>query len=407
MRGLQDPPVRVLSSSGSAPWARVAAGVVWAVDHGATVINVSIAGPDGSDALRDAVAYAVERDVLVVASAGNRGDATPQYPAAYDGVVGVAASGAGGALADWSSRGSWVDVTAPGCSTLPMVLGTHAWACGTSFAAPLVAGVAALSRAVDPSASAATIAGRLPRLLASAQAPEGTLRITGRPLPGATLRATATGFSRDRDLGERIHWFRCARNSSPHSCATVSTARAYRVRVADAGWVLVARVVTEPLAVSGSPPRRGSRSSRSVAELAGELAEAGAGVLVRPERLVVAVTRIGRDLLGDGPNLGGDDAPVGRVAEQQLDPRVGAVVGRHIVLDEQLPELHADADVGERPKREDPPRRADEALDLGVVRLDLRDDAADRLIDEREPDFLVLAHGSEGYGAGRRDRHAS
>jgi subtilisin family serine protease len=239
-------PVRVLSSAGSAPWARVAAGVVWAVEHGASVINVSIAGPDGSDELRDAIAYATSRDVLVVASAGNTGDTTPQYPAAYDGVVGIAAASAGGELADWSSRGSWVDVTAPGCSTLPMVVGTYAWACGTSFAAPLAAGMAALARSADPAAPAASIAGRLPALLAPVRSPKGALRVSGRPLPGAVLRASASGFSRSRDLGERVHWLRCAPGSSPHACSTVATGPAYRVRTADVGWTLVARVVTKP-----------------------------------------------------------------------------------------------------------------------------------------------------------------
>lgn len=238
-------PVRVLSSSGSAPWSRIAAGVVWAVDHGARVINISIAGPDGSAALRDSIAYASARDVLVVASAGNRGDTAAQYPAAYDDVVGVAAT-ADGKLADWSSRGSWVDVAAPGCSTLPMLAGTSAWACGTSFAAPLAAGAAALARALDPAASAATIAGRLPELLAQAREPRGTLRITGRPLAGATLRADAAGFSGDRDLGERVRWFRCGADASPHACSAVSAGPAYRVRPADSGWTLVARVVTKP-----------------------------------------------------------------------------------------------------------------------------------------------------------------
>src|SRR5687767_11353398 len=142
-------------------------------------------------------------------------------------------------------------------------------------------------------------------------------------------------------------------------------------------------------------------------QLAGELAEARAGVLVRPERLVVAVARIRGDLLGDGANLGRDHGPVGGVAQQQLDPGVGAVVGRDVVFDEQLAQLHADTDVGEGAEREDASRRRDESVDLGVVGLDLRDDAADGLVDEREPDLLVLRHGSEGYGAGRRDRHAS
>jgi hypothetical protein len=128
-------PVRVLSRSGAAPWSRVAAGIVWAVDHGATVVNVSIAGPVGSPALRAAVRHATERGVLVVASAGNTGRAEPQFPAAYPGVVAVAATDSSGRLAAWSSRGGWVDAVAPGCGrrTHPNVP-----ACGTSFAAPLV-----------------------------------------------------------------------------------------------------------------------------------------------------------------------------------------------------------------------------------------------------------------------------
>jgi subtilase family protein len=128
-------PVRVLSRSGAAPWSRVAAGIVWAVDHGANVVNVSIAGPSGSPALREAVRYAARSGVLVVASAGNTGGTEPQFPAAYPGVVAVAATDPSGRLADWSSRGAWVDTLAPGCGRR-----THRAvpACGTSFAAPVV-----------------------------------------------------------------------------------------------------------------------------------------------------------------------------------------------------------------------------------------------------------------------------
>lgn len=239
-------PVRVLSSAGAAPWARVATGVVWAVDHGARVINISISGTGESAELRGAIAYAASRDVLVVASAGNSGDERPQYPAAFDGVVGVAATDAAGTLYDWSSRGSWVDLAVPGCSPLPMILGTYAWACGTSFAAPLASGLAALARGADPEASAATIAARLPSLLPSSPATPATLEVAGLPHPDATLRATATGFAGTRDLGEHVRWFRCARAASPHDCVAVSDAGAYRVRPADAGATLVARVVTEP-----------------------------------------------------------------------------------------------------------------------------------------------------------------
>lgn len=239
-------PVRVLSSGGAAPWERVAAGVVWAVDHGARVINISISGTEASVELRSALAYAASRDVLVVASAGNTGDQRPQYPAAFDGVVGVAATDTAGKLYDWSSRGPWVDVAVPGCSALPMIFGTYAWACGTSFAAPLASGVAALARGADPAASAATIAGRLPSLLPSSRTSPATVEVAGRAHPGVTLRATAAGFAGTRDLGERVRWFRCARAASTHECVAVSAAGAYRVRASDVGATLVARVVTEP-----------------------------------------------------------------------------------------------------------------------------------------------------------------
>lgn len=238
-------PVRVLSSDGAAPWSRVAAGVVWAVDHGARVLNLSIAGPGGSAALRDAISYAVARDVLVVAAAGNAGDAVPQYPAAYDGVVGVAAAGGAGRLQDWSSRGPWVDLAAPGCAALPLELERTAWACGTSFAAPVAAGAAARARAVDPDAPARAVAARLPALV-DVSAPGTRVSVSGAAVPGTVLRAATSGL--EQPVGERLRWFRCAPAAGPHDCVRVSAGPSYRVRLSDRGSTLVARVVTEPFA---------------------------------------------------------------------------------------------------------------------------------------------------------------
>jgi subtilisin family serine protease len=234
-------PVRVLSREGTAPWARVASGIVWAVDHGARVVNVSIAGTGGSPELRAAVGYAERCDVLVVAAAGNAADLRPAYPAAYESVVAVAAAKAGGGLHEWSSRGDWIDLAAPGCATLPAGESTAA-ACGTSFAAPLAAGLAALERALDPTASASAISNRLPGLAASLEASTARLEVAGAPIVGELVRATPSSSGK----GARVRWFRCAPTAGVHDCAPVSATGSYRVVAADAGSTLVARLVTEP-----------------------------------------------------------------------------------------------------------------------------------------------------------------
>lgn len=235
-------PIRVLSDSGAAPWARVAAGIVWAVDHGAMVVNVSIAGSGGSPELRAAIAYAAGNDVLVVAAAGNAADTRPAYPAAYAGVVGVAAQDSDGRLYDWSSRGSWVDLAAPGCATLPAGDGLVA-ACGTSFAAPLVAGIAARERASDPTASAPEIAGRLASLVAARHRGTATrLDVAGTPIVGEVVRAAPTASAK----GAQVRWFRCAPEAGVHDCELASTSATYRVSPTDSGSTLVARLVTKP-----------------------------------------------------------------------------------------------------------------------------------------------------------------
>jgi thermitase len=151
-------PVRVLGRDGKGESATLAAGIVWAVDHGADVLNLSLGGDTTTMAERDAVAYAVGHDVVVVAAAGNDGKTRREYPAATAGVIGVAGSDAEGRLYDWSNRGSWVDVAAPGCNTSPWRGHAYSTFCGTSSAAPLVSGLAALVRSAHPGASAAEIA---------------------------------------------------------------------------------------------------------------------------------------------------------------------------------------------------------------------------------------------------------
>lgn len=153
--------------------------IVYAVDHGANIINLSLGGPQTSLVERYAVDYATQHGVLLVAAAGNAAEqGNPAvYPAALIGRSGlvVGAAGPGGARASFSSTGQYVDVLAPGVDVLgalatgipngyftPAVMpganGTYGYGSGTSFAAPEVAGAAALVWAANPGLTAQGVA---------------------------------------------------------------------------------------------------------------------------------------------------------------------------------------------------------------------------------------------------------
>jgi type VII secretion-associated serine protease mycosin len=161
-------PLKALDGDGFGTDADVAAAITWAADHGADVLNLSLGGPGDSPVLRAAIDYAVARDVLVVAASGNDGSSRPQYPAAYPGVVAVGATDWSGNVTGFSSYGAWLDLVAPGfeiTSSYP-ALGAEpafATASGTSFAAPFVAGVAALVRAQNPGWTPSQVADQLRR----------------------------------------------------------------------------------------------------------------------------------------------------------------------------------------------------------------------------------------------------
>ncbi|MCU1409306.1 MAG: peptidase [Rhodoglobus sp.] len=133
---------------------RLAAGIRYAVDAGARVINVSISNYEQSAALQDAVAYAAASGSLVVASAGNAAttddtSSTPRYPAAYPGALAVTAVNADGAGTDDSIHGPHVEVAAPGSQVLTTATGAGdcLYAADTpssSFATGYVSGAAAL-----------------------------------------------------------------------------------------------------------------------------------------------------------------------------------------------------------------------------------------------------------------------
>ncbi len=105
-------PVRVLNENGNGSTFAIARGITWAVDNGADVINLSLGSNGGSAAEQQAVQYALDSGVVVVAASGNQGEAQPLFPAAYTGVISVGAVGGDAAVAPYSNQG--VDLVAPG-----------------------------------------------------------------------------------------------------------------------------------------------------------------------------------------------------------------------------------------------------------------------------------------------------
>ncbi|MEI7555678.1 S8 family peptidase [Candidatus Chlorohelix sp.] len=143
--------VRVMGANGSGRNEDIAKGIRSAADNGARIINMSLGGSTDSKVLREAVQYAIDKGVIVIASSGNSGNDNPNYPAAYPGVISVAAVGKLGTPAYFSSYGSAITITAPGvgiCSTIRL----NNFGCedGTSFSAPIIAGVVTLMLAVNP-----------------------------------------------------------------------------------------------------------------------------------------------------------------------------------------------------------------------------------------------------------------
>lgn len=206
-------PVKVLDSTGSGSASQIAAGIVYAADSGAKIINLSLGFEPGysSAVVGNAVDYANRKGSLVVAAAGNDGVSTKTYPAAYPYVLAV-----GGTDLSSDSRvffsnygSSWVDVAAPGCTASMNrfeLYGTgdpndeSTWdRCGTSFSSPMVAGVAALIKSAHPEYTNWSLQNAI---LRSARKLSGNWTAFGMvdagkalTVPADTTKPTLTGFS--------------------------------------------------------------------------------------------------------------------------------------------------------------------------------------------------------------------
>jgi thermitase len=156
-------PVKVMDASGNGYYSWIIDGIIWAADHGADVINLSLGGDIDDPFLEDACKYAHDKGIVIAAAAGNDGLAGVLFPAAYDDyVLAVAASDYDDMIADFSNHGPQVDVAAPGVWILGPApqwyvgegYAPYLFASGTSAATPHVAGMAALLKSAKPGLTA-------------------------------------------------------------------------------------------------------------------------------------------------------------------------------------------------------------------------------------------------------------
>jgi len=151
-------PLKVLDGYGGGTVADIAEAIKFAADNGADVINMSLGGGGDSQLMHEAIKYAHHKGVALVAAAGNANQNAAAYPARYPQVISVAALDASGEKAPYSNFGAGVDISAPGGSEAGKILqntidpetgeAVFAGFQGTSMAAPHVAGVAALVKAL-------------------------------------------------------------------------------------------------------------------------------------------------------------------------------------------------------------------------------------------------------------------
>ena len=157
-------PVKVLNNANppAGSWSGIAAGIDYAVAHGADIINLSLGGTTTSQTLLTAIQNAAAQGVFMVAAAGNNQSNANFYPAYYDETMAVAATDNYDQRWTLSNYGSWVDIAAPGFAVFSTYWtsdnpNNYTWMSGTSQAAPHVSALAALLLSNRPDLTAADL----------------------------------------------------------------------------------------------------------------------------------------------------------------------------------------------------------------------------------------------------------
>jgi subtilisin len=134
--------VKVLDKSGSGSFSDVAAGIEYTADQGWDVGSMSLGASSGSSTVKDACQYAYDKDVLLVAAAGNDGPCSDcvGYPAAYSTVMAISSTDEDDSLSSFSSTGPEIELAAPGRDVYSTVIGGYDTFSGTSMACPHVSG---------------------------------------------------------------------------------------------------------------------------------------------------------------------------------------------------------------------------------------------------------------------------
>jgi subtilisin family serine protease len=144
-------PVKIMNEYGRGSVVDAVAGIYYAVDQGADVINMSYGTSQSSTIEEEALWEAYNQGIVLVAAAGNEASSQWSYPASYVPVIGVAATGEDDDITDFSNYGHWIDITAPGEDIYSTkYTGGYESGSGTSFSAPIITGLAGLLKAEHP-----------------------------------------------------------------------------------------------------------------------------------------------------------------------------------------------------------------------------------------------------------------